>query len=755
MFKLFKKIKNKSLRIAAIIAAFFLLFVVIVIIFISPIAKYMIEHNSEKWIGRKVEMSWLYVNPFTGSVHAHNLVMYENNSKMQFISIGDLSVNIIERDLLSKTFFIRSITLNHFHANIIQNKSRFNFDDLIKKKSPPPEPGKPPHFYVKNLNIENSRIDYFETSISVHYFVTQLNITSPSVAWNQDVSDFQIKFNSLENSGQISAPFSFNFKTSTYKVHPVISHLDLKPIEQYVKEFANYGTLSAYLDADMKVAGSLKNSVAFLASGKSSINDFHYGKTKGEDYLSFAKFSLNIDSLSPANKKFYFSSVLLDSPYIKYERYDSLDNFSRIFGVKGSNIKQAKATQSDNLIFVIADFLKNIAKEIVNSQYRANEFKISNIKLVYNDYSLLEKFSLTTSPLLITAKDIDTRNKRMYLNIQSQMYPYGNMLVNFDVDPNDFGNFNLKYNLSNFPIPFFNPYLITLTSHPFDKGMLELNGQWHVVNKQINSENHVLLDNPTTTDKIKNAGAKKIPVPLILAFVRDVNRKIDISLPITGDLKNPSYHLGDAIWQVIENIFVKPPTFPVRAVKQSEKQEKEDFIMMEWKLTQSKMEDEQKDQLRKISFYLLFHPKAQVIITPRYYEEREKEMLVLYAAKKKYYEAINKKADSQITENDSIEISKMSIKDKSFIKYLDRMTNAAALDFTIQGKSVRLIGQGNVDHLYNQLIEERKNEILDFFDKVKDRVSFQPGISVVPATGFSNYIFNYKGEKPEELTKNQ
>jgi hypothetical protein len=751
---LFLKIENKFLRVAAIIAVIIVAIMIVTIIFISPIAKYTIEHNSEKWIGRKVEMSWLYINPFTGAIHAHNLVLYENKSKMQFFSIGDFSASIVERDLLSKTISIRSVTLNHLSANIIQNKKHFNFDDLIKKKSTPGNKTSGPlHFYVKDIEVENSRIDYYETSIGVHYFISQLKITSPSISWNQDVSHFQIGFNSLQNSGQINADLSMNLKTLGYNINTLVSHLDLKPVEQYAKEFANYGTLSAYLNADMKVIGNLKNSTEFTSSGKLSIDDFHYGKAKGDDYLSFAKFSLNIDTLSPVNKKYFFNSVTLDSPYIKYERYDSLDNFSRIFGIKGANVKQAKVAQADNIIFLIADLISNIAKEIINSQYRADEFKITNVKLVYNDYSLLEKFSVTTNPLLITIKNIDTRNQRMFLNLQSQIYPYGNILINFDVNPNNFGDFNLKYSLTNFPIPLFNPYLITYTSHPFDKGTMELNGQWNVVNKQIVSDNHVLFDDPTTTDKIKNAGAKNIPVPLILAFVRDINRQIDVSLPITGNLSDPSYHLGSAILQVIENIFVKPPTFPVRAVIQSKEQEKEDLIMMEWKLTQSKMEDEQKDQLRKISFYLFFHPKAQVIITPYYYEEREKEMIVLYLAKRKYYEALNKKSDSQITEDDSVQISKMSIKDKSFIKYLDRVTNAANIDFTTQGKCLRLVGQGNVDLFYNKLIDERKNEILNYFSKVKDRVTFLKGTDGVPATGFSNYIFNYKGEKPEAISK--
>jgi hypothetical protein len=100
-------------------------------------------------------------------------------------------------------------------------------------------------------------------------------------------------------------------------------------MEQYVKDFANYGNLIAFLDANMNASGSFDDAKQLKSNGKFALSNFHFGKVKGDDYLAFNKMSVNIDSLSPANRKYFFSSFLLDSPYVKYERYDSLDNFSR------------------------------------------------------------------------------------------------------------------------------------------------------------------------------------------------------------------------------------------------------------------------------------------------------------------------------------------------------------------------------------------------------------------------------------------
>ncbi len=85
----------------------------------------------------------------------------------------------------------------------------------------------------------------------------------------------------------------------------------------------------------------------------------------------------------------------------------------------------------------------------------------------------------------------------------------------------------------------FNPYVITFTSFPLDRGTLEFNGKWKVRNGKLNSENHVLMNDPHITRTMTKREGKKLPLPLILAFVRERDNLVDYNIPITGDLKDP------------------------------------------------------------------------------------------------------------------------------------------------------------------------------------------------------------------------
>jgi hypothetical protein len=751
VLRVFRKIKNRFLRISVIVVVILILFGGVVIAFISPIAKYIIEKNSVKLIGRQIDIGLLYINPFTGHVYAHNVVMYEKNSGKKFVSIGGLSVNISVRRLLSKEIYFSSVSLDHVWANIVQNKSHFNFDDILRKNSPKTTAtSKPPHYYVHDITLTNSEVDYSELSIPVHYYVTKLNAQCPLIEWDIDSSSYKFSLTFLKNSGDIKGLFTLNFKTLAYDTKIVLAHVDLRSLDQYIKEISNYENFSAFLNADMNVSGNFNSVDDFLATGKTEITDFHFGKSLGDDYLRFSKLTMDADTLSPINTKFFYKSLLLDSLYVKYERYDSLDNFTRMFGENGANVTAAKAkSNKQNIIFLIAQFISDIAKDVINSAYRVKEFQVTNSRAVFNDYSLIERFSLHADPIVITAKNIDSKANRMYVTLQTKVNPFGTISANFDANPSDFGDFNLTYSITGFPIPLFNPYTVTYTSHPFDKGTLDLNGNWHVVNKQISSINHVIVTNPTLAVRIKNEDAKKIPMRLILFFVRDVNRQIDIELPITGDLGNPKYHLWGEILNVLENVAIKPPFFPYTSVKLAQVKDDDDYLAMEWQLTQSKMSNEQSDQLKKISHYLSSHPNSQVTIVPHNFESEEKETLLINEAKKQFYSAQHHIPLKSLTKDDSIAISKISIKDASFRRYIKVMTKDT-MDFTAQGKCLKLIGKAQVDNLYAKLLNERKNQIMSFFNdkNIANRVTFEKGVKEIPTTGFSHYLFYYKGDSP-------
>ena len=195
--------------------------------------------------------------------------------------------------------------------------------------------------------------------------------------------------------------------------------------------------------------------------------------------------------LSPQNRIYLFDSVTISHPYLKYERYDNLNNLETIFGVKGSNIATVKSeTYKFNLVIEMARYLKILARNFFQSDYKINRLNINNGDLRYNDYSLREKFSFILNPLNIKADSIYKDYKWIKLSLNSGIQPFGELAASVRINPKDSSDFAIDYKLNKLPASLFNPYIITYTSFPLDKGTIELNGTWNVIDGDIQSNNH-------------------------------------------------------------------------------------------------------------------------------------------------------------------------------------------------------------------------------------------------------------------------
>ncbi|MES2836178.1 MAG: DUF748 domain-containing protein [Bacteroidota bacterium] len=734
---------------------------IVVVVFISSIAKYVVEKYDEKYTGRQITLDWAYVNLFTGYVYIHDLKIYEfeNPSKKElsdslFFSAKSLVANVSMLKLFYKTYEISEITLNNPYGIVIQNKKDFNFNDLITKFSSKENAdiNKPPvHFNLLKIKIKNGEFHYREVTTPISYFIKNVNIDSEGLYWNVDTIATKFSFQSGLGTGDINGNFTINTKNKDYNLALLVKKLNLSIVEQYLKDLSNDGSLSATLDANIKSSGNFVEKENVTNSGTLAINDFHFGKTPIDDYVSFKKLVIAVKEISPKKHIYYYDSIALTQPYFKYERYDSLDNVQTMFGKKGATIKAAKDNaERFNLLIEIANYIKILSKNFFESNYKINKLAIYNGDLKYNDYALNEKFSVELNPFFVLADSIDKKHNRVKVVLKSGIKPYGNFWVNLSINPKDSSDFDMQYNLQKLPLAMFNPYTISLTSFPFDRGMLEFNGVWNVRNGNIKSTNHLVIIDPRVGERIKNKGDKWIPMRVIMALVREFGNVIDYEIPITGDLKNPKFHLKDVLFDVAENIFVKPAKLPYRVKVKNIETEIEDALTLKWETKSSNLFRKQEKFSRKMANYLADNPDAFIYVYPQQFTAKEKEYILFFEAKKKYFKSKNAGVFSY---KDSIAVEKMSVKEPLFVSYLNKHSNYKIN--TIQEKCFLVVDSALINNKFNLLNKQREKVFIASLKNkaVEKQVKIYAGKSVVPYNGFSFYKITYKADLPDDLIK--
>ena len=469
----------------------------------------------------------------------------------------------------------------------------------------------------------------------------------------------------------------------------------------------------------------------------------------------FDRLVLAIILVSPKNHQYLFDSVSLDHPYFKYERYDYLDNIQTMFGVKGANITAVAANPAKfNLVIEIARYVKALARNFFQSDYKINRLAIYHGDLKFNDYAISEKFSAGLNPLFFLADSINKNHKRVYASLKTGIQPFGNATVSLSINPNDSLDFDIQYHIQKVPASLFNPYLLSYTSYPLDRGTVELSGSWKVTDGMIKSDNHLLVMDPRRTKRVRNRDKKWIPLPLIMSLVRERGNVIDYQIPITGNLKDPKFHLHDVLADVLENIVVKPATAPYRLDVKNTETEIEKSLTMTWAMRKSVLLANQEKFVMKMADYLSENLEASIHVYPQFYSLKEKEYILFFEAKKKYFLVVNHKESGTFSQDDSVNVDKMSVKDSLFVQYLNKHAQPDTL-FTIQEKCGKFVDLALINLKYNRLNEERKMVFMEHFKEksVDNRVKIHEGESNIPYNGFSFYKVTYKGELPENLTR--
>jgi len=136
------------------------------------------------------------------------------------------------------------------------------------------------------------------------------------------------------------------------------------------------------------------------------------------------------------------------------------------------------------------------------------------------------------------------------------------------------------------------------------------------------------------------------------------------------------------------------------------------------------------------------------------YSQKEREYILFYEAKKKYYLIRENMKAAAFDEDDSLNVEKLSIKDKEFVRYVNKQANDS-LKFTMQEKCNSVIDSNRVNQKLNQLNEARKNVFYEYFKEsnVTNQVTIHNENTIVPFNGFSFYKLSYQGDFPTSVWK--
>ena len=174
----------------------------------------------------------------------------------------------------------------------------------------------------------------------------------------------------------------------------------------------------------------------------------------------------------------------------------------------------------------------------------------------------------------------------------------------------------MMFELKDYFLDVLTPYVGKYTGREVKSGKLDLTMKYEIENNNINAKHKLLIKKFDFGGKVESKDALKLPFGLALALLKDSQDRIDISLPVDGDMSDPKFHYFHLLGQVARNFFfkiiTKPFSFLVSALGSDVSEE--DYGKINFMPGRADLLDEEKEKLRLISKALNERPSVALKI---------------------------------------------------------------------------------------------------------------------------------------------
>ena len=220
--------------------------------------------------------------------------------------------------------------------------------------------------------------------------------------------------------------------------------------------------------------------------------------------------------------------------------------------------------------------LKIQKKEIDNEKvsnpspvvFNVQRLRIQQGQLDFTDRSLNPQFKTKLFALNGVINGLSNKkDTRSQIALDGRVNEFGLARIRGNMDLFNLGN-NTQINaqLKNLDLPSASPYAIKFAGYAITDGKMTLDLQYKVRSNQIEGNNKITIDALTLGQRVDSLTALKIPLELAIALLKDDAGRIELGLPVTGNMNDPQFSFDSLIWKALGNALTKIVSAPFRAI---------------------------------------------------------------------------------------------------------------------------------------------------------------------------------------------
>ncbi|MFJ3371904.1 DUF748 domain-containing protein [Pseudomonas sp. NPDC086251] len=425
-------------------------------------------------------------------------------------------------------------------------------------KPAPTPPSKPWQVLLKDVQLRNYQVHLADRKAqpAVALEVGPLNLDLQNFD-SLNGAPFNLKLDTgVGKQGKLMADGVVNLAPVSAKLKVQTKDIDLRVAQSYINPFIRLELRSGMLGSDLAVDLKSTEPLAFSVTGRAQVDQLHTLDTlKTRDFLKWQQLVLeglnyqHGDSLS-------IDKVNLFQPYVRF-----MINDDRTTNVDDLLIPQPPDSGAKTVAAKPASKAKPLGIHI-------GGIAINDGSANFADFSLTPNFATAVQQLNGQIGTIDSRQaKPATVDIKGKVDRYAPVTIKGSVNPFDpMASLDIATSFKRVELTTLTPYSGKFAGYRIRKGRLNLDLHYLITKGQLKAENKVVVEQLQLGEKVDSPDAVSLPLKLAIALLKDVDGKISIELPVTGDLNNPQFSIMPIVWQTLRNLIVKAAAAPFKMI---------------------------------------------------------------------------------------------------------------------------------------------------------------------------------------------
>lgn len=521
--------------------------------------------NGEEILGRKIRISDLTANIFTGAINMEGLTVFEEDGVMPFIHLHRAETNLSMLHLLTGIIDLETLHLSQLDINIQQRDTVFNFTDILQRfseeETEETDQGYP--LVIRDIELSKSSIHYQDLLVRSNIRINDVNLHIPGIDLRDLVTNMGLDLEFVDG-GKLTTQMSYNDRTRHYTIDLLLNDFSLEGILPYVQQALWSEKLTGQLNADLKMEGSLSHILDFRLTGQANAHDIYMEDDKGDVVLSCDSILMNVREMNLIENRISLSQMVAHQPslYITYDK-DSLDNFDRMRNLAEHKMAEILATlvkeDSEDKVPSASDISEGTLPDF---QLRIDQCQLLDGSLFYRDEATsITPFTYQVGGINLNAPNFSL-NQRNHIKGKALLGNSGSITLDYQGKLDDQHNLRLDIHAADVELTDFTPYTLQMFGNSLDNGSLSADVQITTQDGNITGNALIMAEQPMISKKHKDI-KPEMPVPFRTAInlLTDRNGHFQINVPISGSIDEPQFSYKRIIFRLIGKMFIRACTF--------------------------------------------------------------------------------------------------------------------------------------------------------------------------------------------------